>query len=307
MNGPTVSVVLLSYNRPHLLAAALEGLSAQTYANLDVTIVDNQSAGSAAVAAIAARYPAFRLIANPTNQGFTGGMNLGIRQATGEYVCLTEDDLILEPDYVATMVEYFRARPETGLASGLLFNHGARTLLCAGGTYRLGPVFQFRLIGEGDRNADRFAEPFEVPFISGAMVFARRGFLQQELNGFREDFFVYHEDIDLCQRARRAGRSVVIVPGARGYHVEPPPGRTSDVVQYHKYKNLYAIYWLHAPASVLPAFVLRYGPWAVLKALASGQPRDAQLISQAWCYVLPRIPLLLRQRQRVCTGSALPC
>ncbi len=293
---PRVSVVLLSYNRPHLLPGALAALSAQTYPNLDVTVVDNRSPRSGEVAEVVKGFPRVRLIQNPHNSGFAGGMNLGIREAVGEYLCLTEDDLILDPDFVAVLVDYFASRPETGLAGGLLINHGSGSVLCAGGDFRLGSVFHFRFNAEGESDAVPFPGPFETAFISGSMVFAKREFLVGELNGFREDFFLYHEDLDLCIRARRAGRPVAVVPRARGRHVEPQAGPPSDLVEYHKYKNLYSVYFLHAPAGVLPLFLIRYGPWALLKALLRGRFRDFRLMAKAWGCVLPRIPSFWRQR-----------
>jgi GT2 family glycosyltransferase len=294
---PKVSVVVLSYNRPHLLPGALAALSVQTYPNLEVTVVDNHSLKSKEVSEVVKRFPNFGLVQNPENAGFAGGMNIGLRQTEGKYVLLTEDDLILEPNFVAALVDYFISHPKTGLAGGLLINHGTGTILCAGGDFRLGSVFSFRFNAEGEPETARFPEPFEAKFISGCMVFAARDFLLGELNGFREDFFLYYEDLDLCFRARRAGRPVVVVPQARGRHVEPPLGRPSDVVEYHKYKNLYSVYFLHASAAALPVFLLRYGPWALLKALLQGRMRDFLLMTKAWGYVVPRIPTFWRERR----------
>jgi len=295
---PRVSVVCLSYNRPHLLADALAGLAAQTYPNLDVTVIDNRSPRSEEVAAVVGRYPQFQFVPNPKNSGFTGGMNLGIRRVTGEFICLTEDDLLLEPDFVATLVDHCLAHPETGLAAGLLINRESRTILCAGGDYHLGPVFRFRFRAEGEPDVGQFPGPFEVPFVSGSVVFAQRDFLAGELNGFRDDFFLYLEDLELCHRTRQANRSVVVVPRARAHHATPSPGRVSALVEYHKYKNLYAVYFLHAPAKVLPGFLLRYGPWALLKAIARGRFRDFCIQAKAWLYVFGRIPSFLSERRR---------
>jgi GT2 family glycosyltransferase len=296
MTSPIVSVVCLSYNRPHLLADALAGLRAQTYPALDVTVIDNRSLRSAEVAAVAARFPEFRFVANLHNTGFSGGMNLGIRQATGEFVCLTEDDLVLEPGFVQTLVEYFTAHPDTGLAGGLLLNRDVGTVLCAGADYDLGPVFRFRFRAEGVPDGEGPAGPVATPFVSGSVVFARRDFLADQLNGFREDFFVYLEDLDLSLRTQRAGRPIVIVPAARAHHAEPPAGPPSDFVEFHRLKNLYSVYLLHARAYILPLFVLRYGPWAVLKSLLRGRKRDARLIARAWAYVLPRFARFWKER-----------
>jgi len=87
---PQVTVVVLSYNRPDLLEKALRS--------------------------------GVRLVANTTNRGFTGGMNQGLAEARGEYVYLTEDDIELARDCVATLVEYLSQHPEAALAGPVMWN-----------------------------------------------------------------------------------------------------------------------------------------------------------------------------------------
>lgn len=293
---PRVSVVCLSYNRPELLDDALKALMAQRYPNLDITVVDNRSLRSGEVAEVVRRFPSVRLIANPENSGFASGMNLGIRETTGEFICLTEDDLVLDPNFVTELVEHFSRQPETGIAGGLLINRESRTIYCAGADYQLGPIFHFRFRSEGEPDNGQLKDPVEVPFVSGSMVFARRDFLAGELKGFRDDFFLYLEDLEFCHRARRAGRTISIVPRARAYHMEIRSA-PSAFVNYHKLKNLYAVYFLHASAKVLPAFILRYGPWALFKSLVKGRFRDVAVQAKAWGYALLHLPMWLRDRR----------
>jgi len=125
-----VSIVLLSYDRPEFLRAALASLRAQTYARLDVTVIDNLSARSEEIARIVARSENVKLIRNARNLGYAGGMNQGIAAASGCYTLLTEDDIVLEPDCVARLVEFMDARPSAGLAAPLLLNYAARTIRC---------------------------------------------------------------------------------------------------------------------------------------------------------------------------------
>ena len=95
---PCVTVVVLSYNRPALLEAALQSIEAQTYSNRDVLVIDNKSGSSPQIRKIVTAFPGVALISNDSNRGFTGGMNQGIAAARGEYVYLTEDDIELSPD-----------------------------------------------------------------------------------------------------------------------------------------------------------------------------------------------------------------
>jgi GT2 family glycosyltransferase len=253
---PLVSVVLLSYARPQFLGEALESVVRQSYPNLEILVVDNPSEASEEIAVLVGRHPQVRLIQNTQNVGFATGMNIGARQASGAYIYLTEDDMVLEVDCIRELVEYALAEPNVGLVSGLVLNKSEGTIRCAGADMTLGTLFRMDVIGLGQRDQGQFPTPFDVAYIPGAMVFAS-GELWKALGGFRDDFFMYFEDVELCLRARRHGYRITIVPAAKALHFEPPAAPSSDVVTFHKIKNSFSVYVLHAPLSMLVIVMLR--------------------------------------------------
>lgn len=291
----SVSVVCLSFNRPHLLREALASIRAQTHPPTEVLVVDNRSERSGEVASVVGEFPEFTLLANPSNHGYTGGMNAGLRAATGEFVVLTEDDITLAPDAIRAVIERVAARPEVGIVGGLMLNKTAGTVRCAGGELRLGSRFHLRVIGEGDADGGRFAEPFAVTYLPGAFLAARRQVWEQ-LGGFRERYFAYMEDVDLCLRAVRAGWTLEVVPAARVWHADPPAdARTPDWLQVLKLQNLLRCYLLNAPAGVLPAFLARFAVWELVR-----QPgRWNRLV--ALVRTARELPSLLRERRNTLT------
>ncbi|HMC16769.1 MAG TPA: glycosyltransferase family 2 protein, partial [Albitalea sp.] len=90
MTTPLLSLVVLSFKRfdtttgPCIatLASALDD------PRMELILVDNGSDDGAAehCAEASARMPGLRYFALPTNLGFSGGMNAGVREATGEWV-----------------------------------------------------------------------------------------------------------------------------------------------------------------------------------------------------------------------------
>jgi len=252
---PLVSVVLLSYARPQFLAEALESVARQSYPNLEVLVVDNPSGASAEIAAIVGRHPEVKLIQNAENLGFATGMNVGVRNSSGDYIYLTEDDMVLEPDCIRELVQHALAEPSLGLMSGLMYNKQEGTIRSAGGRLSLGAVFKMEMLSQGQVDQGQFPVPFDVTYIPGAMMFASRE-LWKSLGGFRDDFFMYSEDVELCLRACRLGHRITIVPGAKALHFEPLPAPASDLITFHKIKNFYSVYILHAPFSVLIGVVL---------------------------------------------------
>jgi GT2 family glycosyltransferase len=294
VSRPTVSVVLLSYNRPHLLRQALASVHVQDWNLFEIIVVDNRSPRSEEVAQTVATFPSVRLISNPTNLGYTGAMNLAIKTVKGQYVFLTEDDMVLAPSCVKEFVSFLESHPEVALASGLIYKHATRTIHCAGGYLSLGGIYSKKMLHIGESDNGQYSEPYPVTYITGGMVFAHADLLRR-LGGFRPDFFLYVEDDELCLRVSRLGLPIMAVPRAVAEHFEQPEGPASAWVEFHKAKNFLALYLLHAPAYCLPEFVIRYGIIVPLRQFAR-EPRLTVLYLAGWFFTIIRSPWLLLQR-----------
>jgi GT2 family glycosyltransferase len=302
VSRPTVSVVLLSYNRPHLLCQALASVQGQDWNLLEIIVVDNRSPRSEEVAQTVAEFPSVRLISNAVNLGYTGAMNLAIKTVRGQYVLLTEDDMVLAPSCVKELVCFRETHPEVALASGLIYKHATRTIHCAGGDLALGGIYSKKMLRQGETDNGLYSDPYPVTYITGAMVFAHSDLLRR-LGGFRPDFFLYGEDDELCLRVFALGLPIMVVPRAVAEHFEHPKAPVSASVEFHKAKNFLALYLLHAPAYCLPEFVLRYGVIVSLRQFAR-KPRLTLLYLAGWFFTLIRSPWLLLQRWTgICSGA----
>jgi GT2 family glycosyltransferase len=290
---PSVSVVVLSYNRPAFLAEALASLRAQTYQAREVTVVDNPSPASGEVARVVEKLAGFKLLRSRVNLGYAAGMNRGIALSAGDYTLITEDDIVLDRDCLRHLVEHALADPETGLAGPVIYNKSEGTIRCAGGDFGLGGVYRMKIHGEGERDEGQFPRPARVTYIDGAVMFARTDFWRR-LGGFREEFFMYGEAVELCAKAAKTGKRMTLVPGAKVYHFEPPPGANiSPEFAFHRYKNLFLLYMLHARARHLPEFFCRYAVLGLPRAAAGGSLRP---FLRALAWAARHTPSLLRER-----------
>lgn len=291
--APLASVVVLSYDRPALLELALHSIASQTYPAREVLVIDNLSPSSPAVRDVVASFSGVRLVSCAANLGFTGGMNRGLAEASGEYVYLTEDDIELAPDCVDKLVAFLRDTPEVALAGPVMWNKRAATIRCAGGDFAFGSVFRMSVSGAGERNLEA-AKPFRTRFLSGAMIAARTAELRR-LGGFHQAFFMYREDIELCARVQRAGRAIAVVPEARVFHHEPAEAPEPAALSFHKHKNLGALYVLHAPLVVLPMFFVRYVIIDGIRRLL-GNSAAFPTWAKAWTWVAVQSPSLFAER-----------
>ena len=117
---PSVSVVIATFNRAQRLKRTIEALRCQDYNHGDeVIVVDNGSRDeTASIMCLAARdFPVpLRLLVEPT-RGKGPAMNRGIGAAGGSILALTDDDVVVAPDWLATIRRMFRD-PSLALVGG---------------------------------------------------------------------------------------------------------------------------------------------------------------------------------------------
>jgi len=124
-----LSVVMSTFNRPNDTLRFLESLEktvTRRGVQWEVVVVDNNSTDNTAAVVASyinrARYP-LRLITEH-QQGRSAGINAGIRACSGGYLAFTDDDVLVTPEWVQGIVDYFDKHPEAGCIGGMvkLFN-----------------------------------------------------------------------------------------------------------------------------------------------------------------------------------------
>jgi hypothetical protein len=109
--APLVSIVIATWNRPHVLRDCLEHLRAQTYPNVETIVVNNNGMP---VEEVVAGFPGTVLFNRATNSGNpTQPRNDGYARSRGAFVTFLDDDDLFFPDHVAINVE---ALERTGAA-----------------------------------------------------------------------------------------------------------------------------------------------------------------------------------------------
>ncbi len=98
--GPRISVVVRTRDRPRLLAEALDSLAAGTYRRAEVVVVND--GGEPPELPADFPLPLVRLDLE-VNRGRAAAANAGIAAATGDYVAFLDDDDLVEPEHLATL------------------------------------------------------------------------------------------------------------------------------------------------------------------------------------------------------------
>jgi GT2 family glycosyltransferase len=214
------AAVVINWNGAADLPACLAALADQAWPPSEVLVVDNASTdASLAVLRRLAERGDCRVLASPTNLGFAGGANAGIRATGGELVATLNPDVTLRPDWSRHLRDAFAADARLGAAGGKLLYPDGVTIQHAGGRLER-PLLMGVHIGRGEPDRGQHDAPADAEFLTGGALMLRRAALAA-VGLFDEGFFpAYYEDVDLCLRLRQAGWAVRYVPAATGLHRE---------------------------------------------------------------------------------------
>src|SRR5690242_17438733 len=175
MKSTPLSVVIVSWNGMRQLPACLSALLPQLPPDAEVVLVDNGSAdGTPAWAR--ANHPQLRIIALPENLGFAGGVNAGLRAAHAELLLLINDDVFVEPGFVAALLDVMHRLPDIGAASAVLvFAHRPEIVASAG--IRVRRDWLALDLWAGQHTAELPTDPQPIMGPSGGAALYRRALL----------------------------------------------------------------------------------------------------------------------------------
>ncbi len=290
-----VSVVVVTWNGLHLLQPCLRALQAQTIDH-ELVVVDNGSSDGTAEW-VSTQLPQAKLLRLPTNLGFAGGNNAGLRMARGDFLVLVNNDTLPPPNFVEAITRPFSSRPELGSVAGVLtFAHRPELVASAGidvahdGVHR-----DARLL---TRVEDLPPNPVEIFGPSGGAVCLRREALA-DVGLFPDRFFNYLEDADLAWRLRLRNWPCVLAPGARVPHVySATSGHASPTKQRLLALNRWRVLIRCFPGRLLALCaipIVRYELLAVTYGALTGN----RSIVAGRLAALSELPLLRRERRRI--------
>lgn len=240
---PKVGVIIVSYNSQPYLDGLFSSLASVTYDNFEIIFINNASPDDSCQYVREKFLPRFSnltIINSEKNNGFAGGNNIGLKylaEKDFDFAYLLNQDTEVEPDFLEKAVA--AAGEGVGSVQSLIYLYGPERKLnsLSNAIHFLG--FGYCLgYGWSEEKAKRYIADWRardgglnIAYASGAGVLynmkalAKTGF-------FEEDYFMYHEDLDLGWRLRLAGYKNVLSP---------------ESVIYHKYefsKSIKKYYWM---------------------------------------------------------------
>lgn len=206
-----VAAVIPTWNRRDLLAVLLQNLTAQTCPFTEIIVVDN---GSEDDSAELAERAGARVLKMGRNVGFAVAVNRGIEAADAEWVAILNNDVTLEVDWLAKLLE--AAQEDLWFATGKILQAANHQVV--DGTFdEISRGACASRCGSGKPDGPAWNQTRRIRAAPmTAAIFRRQLF--SDLGGLDETFGSYMEDVDFGLRCALAGRPGVFVPSAVAYH-----------------------------------------------------------------------------------------
>lgn len=206
------SIVIPVWNGSTVIKDCLEAVYGNSSEDLlEVICVDNASHDDSA-GLIAEAFPQARVLKQPVNLGFAGGVNAGVQAAQGDVFILLNQDCIPQPGWLPALAQALQSYPQYGIFGSTIYNPDD-TLNHTGAAIRHPDATGTHLTDWGDGQVKK------VEFVTGAATAIRRE-TWEIVGQFDEGYYpAYYEDGDYCYRARSRGVETAWVPQARVRHL----------------------------------------------------------------------------------------
>lgn len=244
-----VSAIIPTYNRADLVRSIVTNLRAQTRPPDQIIVVDN---GSTDATQVVGRELGVDLVVFPENRGFAAAVNAGIEHATGDWLLIANNDVVLKPGWIERLLASVLQHNALFGVGKLLRKDAGRTL---DGSWDLvsRAAYAWRC-GYGRPDGKIWSVPRNIwlaPMTAALFhksVFERVGLLETR-------FESYFEDVDFGVRCALARLEGLYEPAAVAVHIgKATLGKNARRVTYLSARNQVLLLAKHYPAETLRRF-----------------------------------------------------
>lgn len=228
-----VFVVILHYKGKQLTRQCLLSLQKTKVGDFsfEIIMVDNHSPEP--IDELKKEFKKVIFLKNSQNLGFAEGNNVGIREALkrkANYVLLLNNDTTVDRNLLSELFKTSEKDKKIGIVAPKIYfapgyeyhqsrykpNEQGKVFWYAGGKIDWQNVLcSHRGVDEVDQG--QYDKQKETGFVSGcAMLVKRKVF--EKIGLFDKNYFLYLEDADFCQRAKRVGFKVIYQPEGKVWH-----------------------------------------------------------------------------------------
>ena len=226
-----LSIIIINYNTFTLTCNCIQSIYDKLVdVDFEIVLVDNASIECDPML-FKQKFPTINLVVSPVNSGFTGGNNLGVDNAKGDYLLLLNSDTELINNAPKICLDHLLQHKEVGMATcQLLYPDGRIQYNCRRFrtiSWELLEVFPlYKLLPKAKREELMLHHYFDhqsfadCDWVWGAFMLFPKSIIQQlPRKKLSDDYFMYCEDTLWCWDFKQLGYEVHFLPQAKVMHV----------------------------------------------------------------------------------------
>jgi GT2 family glycosyltransferase len=257
-SSPLVSIITVNYNSTEVTVEFLRSIQRLSIPSLEIIVVDNASRDDPG-ARLREVEPEVKVIVSPVNLGFSGGNNLGMREARGQYLFLVNNDTELTEGLIEGLVDVFRRHPDAGMACPKFhFFYHPDIIEYAG--YNALNVWKgsCTMVGNREKDEGQYDTEASTHFAHGGAMMIPAAVVR-EVGEMPECYFLYYEELDWSEQIKRRGYKIYYQPRALIFHKESMSvGKKSLVKTYYHSRNRILFMRRNVGPVALTAFTLYF-------------------------------------------------
>ncbi|WP_022867603.1 glycosyltransferase family 2 protein [Schaalia vaccimaxillae] len=233
--GLQATVVMCTMGSCDILGDAVRSVLAQNHDNFDLVVVDNAPSTGGTRRALADINDSRMTIVNASTPGLSRARNRGVLAAQGDFIAFTDDDAILDPNWLTALLDPFAASPLVGATTGIVvaaeLRSQAQRWFEARGGFPKDLTARVWTIGNSAQSLAGLCEPGEggplypmtTARVGAGVCMAMRREVLMEVGPFDPALGAGTptrggEDLDMFARIMRAGYAIIHTPDALVHH-----------------------------------------------------------------------------------------
>jgi len=228
---PELSIIIVHFRAPELLKLCLSSIektmAGQSTLDYEIIVVDSATTRKSRDV-IKEKFPQVKFLPFRENLGYSRGVNIGLKNAEGNYFLILNPDIILKETSITRMLDYLKKHPDIGILGPRVLNFDGSLQRTFFSFYKpatviarrtpLGRLKPFRNTLNDFLMLDVDPQKIQTPdwVMGSAMMLSRRAY--EKVGGMDERFFMYFEDVDWARRFWHNDYKVVYYPDAVVFH-----------------------------------------------------------------------------------------
>ena len=267
-----IAIIVLNWKQPKLTVETISSLLKINHQSFDyqIILVDNGSLDNS-LKIFNKKYKennSIKILNTKANLGYAGGNNFGISYALENnfnYIVLLNNDVIVDPNFLEELLKesnnFDILGPKIYFAPGFEFHKNryqkkdlGKVIWSVGGQIDWNNIYGSN-IGIDKVDHGQFEKNNEnVDFISGCCLMASSGVFKT-IGILDKNYFMYLEDVDFCQRAKKSNLKLACIPKSVIWHINSGSTKgPGDLQNYFITRN--RIYFAYKYASLRTKFAI---------------------------------------------------